>query len=297
MRDIDTNIAGSSLKTTLLQSCLKLLRERWKGISVSVILVVATIGFTQIEVTGGTRQNVLESFYQAVRLFVLGADGTPADGAVTWIVIMWCAYLLAPALTATLLVESLGAIKQAVVNPDRVVRKMKNHLILCGLGKHGKLIVERVLARDAQQGVVIVDRDSSLPSFFEFAAGTKVPVIAGDMTDALTLGRAGIERSRRLYAASGNDVANLNTCLLALAKESKHTADFRAVALVSDVDLSRGVSEYARREGVVLINPYEIAARNLAMRIWTTKESPDLSASVVVVAPGSDDLVRCLLRH
>jgi len=297
MRDIDSNIAGSSLKTTLLQSCLKLLRERWKGISVSVILVVATIGFTQIEVTGGTRQNVLESFYQAVRLFVLGADGTPAAGAVTWNVIMWCAYLLAPALTATFLVESLGAIKQAVVNPDRVVRKMKNHLILCGLGKHGKLIVERVLARDAQQGVVIVDRDSSLPSFFEFAAGTKVPVIAGDMTDALTLGRAGIERSRRLYAASGNDVANLNTCLLALAKESKHTADFRAVALVSDVDLSRGVSEYARREGVVLINPDEIAARNLAMRIWTTKESPDLSASVVVVAPGSDDLFRCLLRH
>ena len=96
----------------LLQPLLKLLAKRWKGVTVSVILVVGTIGFTQIELTGGERLNVIESFYETLRLFVLGASGMPSDGPKVWLGIMWFLYLLAPALTATFLVESLRTIKQ-----------------------------------------------------------------------------------------------------------------------------------------------------------------------------------------
>ncbi len=266
----------------LLSSAVKLLATRWKGVAVSVILVVGTMGFTQIEVTGEEQLNVIESFYETLRLFVLGASGMPADGPKVWLGIMWFLYLLAPALTATFLVESLRTIKQALVNPDRVVRKIKNHLILCGLGKHGRLIVCQVLARSPGQDVVVVELDPSLPPFLEFPTGIRVPVIVGDMTDAMTLRRAGIERARRLYAASGNDVANLNSCIL--AKECASMADFKSVALISDVDLSRGVSDLARSEGVVLVNPYEIAGTNLVEEVWSMTGSSRASISFVVVA-------------
>lgn len=266
----------------LLQPLLKLLAKRWKGVTVSVILVVGTIGFTQIELTGGARLNLIESFYESLRLFVLGASGMPTDGPKVWLGIMWFLYLLAPALTATFLVESLRTIKQALVNPDRVVRKMKNHLILCGLGKHGRLIVCQVLARSPGQDVVVVELDPSLPPFLEFPTGIRVPVIVGDMTDAMTLRRAGIERARRLFAASGNDVANLNSCIL--AKERAAVRDFKSVALISDVDLSRGVSDLARSEGVVLVNPYEIAGTNLVEGLWPMMGSSNGRVSLVVVA-------------
>ena len=266
----------------LLQSLLKLLAKRWKGVTVSVILVVGTIGFTQIELTGGERLNLIESFYETLRLFILSASGTPVDGSKIWLYIMWFLYLLAAALSATFLVESLRTIKQALDNPDRIVRKMKDHLILCGRGKHGRLIVSQVLARNPGQDVVIVEVDTSLPPFLEFATGMRVPVIVGDMTDAMSLRRAGIERARRLYAASGNDVANLNTCIL--AKECAAAADFKSVALISDVDLSRGVSDLARSEGVVLVNPYEIAGTNLVEELWSMMGSSNGGISFVVVA-------------
>jgi Trk K+ transport system NAD-binding subunit len=263
-------------------SWLAMLAASWKAILPAVIFVTGTIGFTQIEVTGGHRHSLLGSVYQALKLFVLGPDGMPAEGPAFWLVLMWILYFVAPGLTAAVVIEGVYRVARALKNPERTARKLKNHLIVCGLGKHGRLIVNRILSACPYYDLVVVDRDPALPPFLEFLPDIHAPVIRGDMADPSTLRRAGIDRAQKVFALSGHDVVNLNTCLG--AKQLNALPTFHAIALVSDVGLSRGVSALAKKEGVITLNPYEVAASNLVTQIQAERGLSVSSVSGIVIA-------------
>jgi voltage-gated potassium channel Kch len=233
----------------------------WKASLSFVVLLVATISFTQVEISGGKQLRLIEALYNAIKLFVLDPEGTPERGATIWVFLLWLTYFFAPALTATVLIERLARMAKALRSPERVVRRFKGHIIVCALGKHATLILDHVLSRDPTYDVVIIDNSPGLPSFLDLSHRALVPVVRGEMSDPATLSRAGVERAKKVFAMSGGDVVNLNTCLA--AKERNGLPGFQAIALVADISLSRGVAELARREGVVTLNPYEIAARNL----------------------------------
>jgi voltage-gated potassium channel Kch len=267
------------------ESLFPLLGDRslpWKFFAGGCVLLLATLGFSQIEITGGRRLHLLESLYQAMRLFVLGAEGTPQRGPVFWLFTTWLMYFLAPGVTATVLIEWVYRVARSLRTPERAVRRLKGHIILCGLGKHGRLIVQHVLDHDPTFDVVVVDNDPALPSFLELSPTKTAPVIRGEMTDAATLRRAGVERARKVFAMSGGDVVNLNACLV--AKEKNLLPGSHAIALVSDIGLSRGVAELARQEGVITLNPYEIAARNLVEQLANTMGPEQLENCPFIVA-------------
>jgi voltage-gated potassium channel Kch len=263
-------------------SWLATLAAYWKPVVGGVILLTGTIGFTQIEVTGGHRLNLIGSLYQTVRLFVLGPEGMPAQGPLLWLGVMWVLYFLAPGLTAAVVIEGIYRVARALKSPERAARRFKNHLIVCGLGKHGRLIVNRILTAYPYYDIVVIDRNPAVPPFLEFIPDVHAPVIRGDMTDPSTLRRAGVERAQKLFALSGQDVVNLNTCLS--AKQLNLLPKFHAIALVSDVGLSRGVSELAKREGVITLNPYEVASANLVTQIQKERGPSFDSASGIVIA-------------
>ncbi|GEM_PF-2965057 len=240
----------------------------WKLTAGIVVIVTAWIGFQHITVVGlGDKHqlNSIESLYQAISLFFLYPRVVPDKGTDRWITVMWLLYFLAPALTTTVILDLLSKLKTALRNPERAVKLMKNHTIVCGLGKHGRLILKCIIEANPYSDVVIVDRDLSLPQFFELVPGAAIPVIHGNISDPETLRRAGVERARKLLALSGGDVVNINTCLSAL--QLSKIPCFQAVALVSDVALSAAISKLSRQEGVVTLNPYEIAASNLVSQL------------------------------
>jgi voltage-gated potassium channel Kch len=256
--------------------------QRWKIVVSLVLVLTATIGFRQIEVTGGYRYNWVEAVYQAVMLFILHPKAMPASGSAFWLVVMWCLYFLSPVITASVVLEYLYKIGGALRNPERSARRMENHIVVCGLGKHARLILSRMLAANPQYHVVVVDQDPTLPSFIEIAPRVTAPVIRGDMSEPETLRRASVERAAKLLAMSGHEVVNLNTCLAARRLNSAQA--FKAIAIVSDIGLSAGVARLSRQEGIITLNPYEIAARNLVRKLRAERDGQSTWDSAVVVA-------------
>ncbi len=92
------------------------------------------------------------------------------------------------------------------------IKKMQNHIIVCGAGRTGRQVVEELLA--AGEGFVVVERDEKkveelhdlLPSLL---------VIPGDATIDHFLEEAGIHEARGLITCLSKDTDNLFVCLSA----------------------------------------------------------------------------------
>ncbi len=94
-------------------------------------------------------------------------------------------------------------------------RRMKDHIVVCGLGNLGMRVVEHLHRTGAQIVVVEIDGQSR---FLDDARRLKAAVIIGDMQRDHTLQQAGIENAKALILASDNDLANLDAGLHARDK-------------------------------------------------------------------------------
>lgn len=84
------------------------------------------------------------------------------------------------------------------------IRKMKDHIILCGFGRIGQTVAQEL----SREGVpfVIIDKD---PEVLKVAEANNYLYLEGDATEDAVLKQAGIERARALVAAVGSDADNL----------------------------------------------------------------------------------------
>jgi Trk K+ transport system NAD-binding subunit len=89
-------------------------------------------------------------------------------------------------------------------------RRMKDHIILCGLGNVGMRILEQ-LHRMGEKVIVIELRDEAkhLPS----AKRMDVPVLLADARTQVTLEEAHVADAKCLIAATNDDLANLEAAL------------------------------------------------------------------------------------
>ncbi|UCD28168.1 MAG: NAD-binding protein, partial [Planctomycetota bacterium] len=90
------------------------------------------------------------------------------------------------------------------------IRKMSNHVIVCGFGRMGELLVKRLLERNIQ--VVVIEKDPKRVSDIEH---TGQLYIAGDATEEIALQRAGIEHAKSLVTALTSDADNVFVTLTA----------------------------------------------------------------------------------
>jgi voltage-gated potassium channel len=86
----------------------------------------------------------------------------------------------------------------------RKVRRMENHMIVCGLGRVGVAVCQE-FAKNGQE-FLLVERD---PGRLEKAAGNGWATMPGDATEDRTLEQAGIAKARGLVACVESDAANL----------------------------------------------------------------------------------------
>ena len=92
------------------------------------------------------------------------------------------------------------------------VRKLKNHIIICGLGRNGREAAEELIRQS--QAFVIVDQDEVVVREF-LEAHPDTLVIMGDATSDEVLGRANIQAARGLITSLSTDAENVFIALTA----------------------------------------------------------------------------------
>jgi voltage-gated potassium channel len=114
---------------------------------------------------------------------------------------------------------------------DKKIDRLKNHYIVCGYGRIGRVLCRHL--RRANIDVAVIEKDSELIPVMD-ADG--VLYIAGDAADENNLIKAGIERAKAVVAALATDTDNvflvltarqLAPELLIMARSSQDTAKIK----------------------------------------------------------------------
>ncbi len=177
-----------------------------------LVFVIGTVGYMAIEGWG-----VLDSAYMtAITLSTVGFlevhDLSDAGRLFTIVMIFTgVGYFL---YLGGVLIGSVveGEIKSILGRQrlDNRIRKMKDHYIVCGYGRIGRVLCQFV-SEDTKE-IVVVEQSEELKGALE---KDKIHYILGDASDEEVLEKAGIERARALVAALATDTANVFLVLTA----------------------------------------------------------------------------------
>ena len=138
---------------------------------------------------------------------------------------------------------------------DKKIERLKNHYIICGYGRIGRVLCRHL--RRANIDVAVVEKD---PELIPVMDADGVLYIAGDAADENNLMKAGIERAKAVVAALATDTDNvflvltarqLAPELLIMARSSQDTAKIKLLAAGADF----------------VESPYEMGAVSMAHRI------------------------------
>ena len=158
--------------------------------------------------------------------------------------------------TAGTIVEEVvaGSIADAlgVRGRSRRASRMRDHIVVCGLGRVGSEVVRQLHERGEQ--VLVIDSDEER---LEVARGMGVAYLFGDATDQAQLERANLDRARALVAAVHSDAENTFIVLTARALNPGLSITARAI---SDAAVPRLAAAGADH----VISPYRIAGERMA---------------------------------
>lgn len=134
----------------------------------------------------------------------------------------------------------------------RMLRDMKNHIILCGFGRIGEEIVAQLASEGVQ--ILIIETDLNRK---EVAESKGMNVLLADATLDETLLLAGIKECRSLVVTLPNDAANLYVILSARGLNSK-------CRLISRAESEEAANKLKLAGASVVVSPYEAAGRTMA---------------------------------
>jgi len=169
---------------------------------------------------------------------------------------------------------------------DHHINKLKNHYIVCGYGRIGRVLTRYLIQKYID--VVVIERNADqTPALDEDG----VLYLVGDSMNEKLLERAGIHRARGLGTAVGTDADNvflvliarqLNPGLSIVARASQESTKKTLLAAGAD----NVVSPYdlgARRMAHAILRPTVIKFLEMAF----TDESTDIQIEEIRVRPGA----------
>jgi voltage-gated potassium channel Kch len=191
----------------------KQLRRRWDDhgwvvlmVSAVVALGLGLVGFSHSDPEG----SLSDSFYRAIQLFFVTAGAGVVNGPTP--VALDVARFLALATTAAVSVRAVFAIFGQRAARTWVRYLMRDHVIVCGLGRIGLRMATAFHA--AGYRVVVIEEDAAQASIAECRA-EGIVVLVGDAEDRTLLWRAGVVKARYLVSACGDDGANARVAVAA----------------------------------------------------------------------------------
>jgi Trk K+ transport system NAD-binding subunit len=200
----------------------------------------------------------LAKIYYALGLFIFGGMdlGTPIGGPGWARTMLWTAYFLAPAITASAVIEA--ALR--VFAPDTwKLRRVRGHIIVAGGGRLTALYLQRLRELDPNVPVVVVMPPSEAGEIdsLEFDFGARV--IEADPTSEAVLAALRLDRAHRVLLLTDDDFINLDAATKILAMPDPpqvvvHVADLRFLRSMAGTRLARRCETF---------NGHQIAASHL----------------------------------
>ncbi len=134
----------------------------------------------------------------------------------------------------------------------RMLRRMQNHVIICGYGRIGREIAQQLQLEDIP--LIIVELD---PAMKIAAEKEGLQVLFADATLDETLLLAGIKRCRSLVVALSNDAANLYVVLSARGLSQQ-------CRLISRAESEEAAKKLKLAGATVVVSPYVAAGKTMA---------------------------------
>jgi voltage-gated potassium channel len=169
---------------------------------------------------------------------------------------------------------------------ERTLAEIKDHVVVCGYGRMGRLICQELSARGIP--FVLVERQADRLRGFDIPHGV---ALAGDATSEEILLRAGLQRARGLIAVAASDADNLYVVMTARELNDSLLIVVRAEEEAAEKKLRRAgatrvVSPWvagSHRVTQALLRPNATEFIDLATR----NEHLELQIEETEVAPGS----------
>ena len=138
---------------------------------------------------------------------------------------------------------------------DRKINQLENHFIICGYGRIGRVLCNKLKSRPL--GIVVIEKDPDLIPVME-ADG--MLYLSGDAASEILLLKAGIERAKGLVAVLATDTDNV--FLVLTARQLNKTIEIIARA-GHEASKAKLTAAGANR----VESPYAMGAANMANRI------------------------------
>lgn len=222
------------------------------------LVLVGTIGFYVLE----ENLSLFESMYLTIMSLTTVGYGdfvpkTTGGRIFTMFLVLSGVFSIFYAATAIIrtivsgeLAELLG--KQQM---EKTLAQLKDHIIVCGYGRMGKLVCAEFSRAKIQ--FVIVDEKAELLADFTMPYGVALP---GDATADETLLHAGLERARALVTVMASDAANLFTTMSARLLNAR-------LFIVARVEAGQSEQKLLRAGANRVVSPYQIGGTRVAQAV------------------------------
>lgn len=237
---------------------------RWGVISIVwlISLALGYAGFSRYADDNGFILSITERIYRSLQLISMNSGAV--EGNINWM--LEVSRFLLPALTAFTAFQAATEIFQEQMQWFHLWR-LKDHIIICGLGRKGSHLVDNLLSENYP---LLVTQNNLDPITITDYRQKGVVVLEGDALDIETLKRARISRASHLICILGEDQQNLNLAHRAFSIVDQnrtpplscivHLASQELINLFKKSELSLGISETFRLQ---TFNIYDRISRQL----------------------------------
>ena len=194
-----------------------------------VLITITTIGFGEVE--------VLSSLGRVITFLIIGGG----------------LFVVQITLQRFIQLSELGYfVKLEELRLRRLIRRMKNHVIICGYGRTGKEIADQLLAEKISTLIIEID-----PTRKNEAEEKGFNVLMEDATMDETLLLAGIKNCRSLVVTLPSDAANLYVVLSAKALNN-------SCRLIARAATEEAANKLKLAGANAVVSPYVAAGRTMA---------------------------------
>lgn len=265
-------------------------RYKWFLIGLMWFLAIALgyVGFMRHFTAIGQTHSFGDILYLTLQLFPLGSGAVSEP--ISWE--LQAARFLAPVMAVYTAIQAVAGIFQEQIQLFRA-RFLKDHIVICGLGRKGYLLSRAFRSRGER--VVVIEQDAG-NDFLEQCRQKGVTVLLGNATDLGLLRQARVDRAKYVISVCGSDGANaeiaVNVHKLASGRKGKtlsclvHMYDLQLYNLLREREMAMGEIDAFRLE---FFNVFESGSRVLLQEyspFSTTGEAQSSRPHIVVVGVG-----------
>ncbi|HOX87675.1 MAG TPA: NAD-binding protein [bacterium] len=260
----------------------------WKHALMLITLSCAFVCFLSSDlITANGIARVLQAFYFSLGIFILaGFDiGFPANTSSLPNLLLWICYFLAPLLTASFVYSFVQEKLLKKLNPH-----YKNHTVICGFGKSGKLVYELARAHyPKKHKIVVIECNPDNLYRTELSKKPTVWWICGNFTDELVLKKARGKYASEIIITTNHDFANLKA-IFTMKSMLDPQHPLRIFCHIGDPKLHSAFKNTLRDKElssrVKFFNAYDVVTRRLAANWLQNPPGDQRPRSFILVGLG-----------